>query len=88
MGNNVVEMTLIGYHHFQNKEKTEEYHIVQGAYYENVEEMRAQVKATVIPIFVELAVFQKIANKKIGDKLKVQVIPNLSTGKIYYKVLV
>lgn len=88
MANNVVEMTLVGYHHFKNKEKTEDYHVVQGVYYESIDEQRAQVKAVVIPIFVELEVFQKIANKKIGERIKVQVTPNLATGKIYYKVLV
>lgn len=88
MENNVVEMTLVGYHHFKNKEKTEDYHVVQCAYYDSIDEQRAQVKCVIIPIFVDLSVFQKIANKKIGEIIKVQVNPNLTTGKIYYKVLV
>ena len=85
---NVVQMNLIGYHHFKNKEKTEDYHIVQCAYYENIDEQRAQVKATIIPIFVDLKSFQEIANKKLGDVLDVEIKPNLTTGKIHYKVQV
>lgn len=85
---NVVQMNLIGYHHFKNKEKTEDYHIVQCAYYENIDEQRAQVKATIIPIFVDLKSFQEIANKKLGDVIDVEIKPNLTTGKIHYKVQV
>lgn len=85
---NVVQMNLIGYHHFKNKEKTEDYHIVQCAYYENIDEQRAQVKATIIPIFVDLKSFQEIANKKLGDTIDVEIRPNLTTGKIHYKVQV
>lgn len=85
---NIVQMNLIGYHHFKNKEKTEDYHIVQCAYYENIDEQRAQVKATIIPIFVDLKSFQEIANKKLGDTIDVEIRPNLTTGKIHYKVQV
>lgn len=85
---NVVQMNLIGYHHFKNKEKTEDYHIVQCAYYEEKDEQRAQMKAIIIPIFVDLKSFQEIANKTLGSAIDVEVIPNLVTGKIRYKVLV
>lgn len=85
---NVVQMNLIGYYHFKNKEKTEDFHIVQCAYYENIDEQRAQVKATIIPIFVDLKSFQEIANKKLGDVIDVEIKPNLTTGKIHYKVQV
>ena len=85
---NIVQMNLIGYHHFKNKEKTEDYHIVQCAYYENVNEQIAQVKATIIPVFVDLKTFQEIANKNIGDVLDIEIKPNLVTGKIHYRVLV
>lgn len=87
MENIIVQMNLIGYHHFKNKEGTEEYHIVQCAYYKG-EEARAQMKATIIPIFVDLKTFQLIANMTIGSALNVEVVPNLETGKIRYKVLV
>lgn len=87
MEENVVQMNLIGYHHFKNKEGTEDYHIVQCAYY-NGDVQRAQMKAIIVPIFVPLADFQVIANMKIGSTINVEVIPNLETGKIRYKVLV
>ena len=85
---NIVSMNLIGYHHFKNKEKTEDYHIVQCAYYKEMDEQRAQMKAVIIPIFVDLKSFQVIANKKLGDKIDVEIKPNLETGKIHYKVQV
>ena len=85
---NIVQMNLIGYHHFKNKEKTEDYHIVQCAYYENIDELRAQMKAVIISIFVDLKSFQEIANKKLGEKIDVEIKPNLATGKIHYKVQV
>lgn len=87
MENNVVQMNLIGYHHFKNKEGTEEYHIVQCAYYKG-EELRAQMKAVIIPIFVDTETFQTIANMNIGSAINVEVIPNLETGKIRYKVMI
>ncbi len=87
MENNVVQMNLIGYHHFKNKEGTEEYHIVQCAYYKG-EEARAQMKAIIVPVFVDLKTFQSIANMKIGSVINIEVIPNLETGKIRYKVMV
>ena len=83
---NIVQMNLIGYYHFKNKEKTEDYHIVQCAYYENIDEQRAQMKAVIIPIFVDLKTFQEIANKTLGEKIDVEIKPNLTTGKINYKV--
>lgn len=87
MKNNAVQMNLVGYYHFTNKERTEEYHIVQCAYYEG-EEARAQMKAIIIPIFVDLKAFQEIANMTIGSTLDVELVPNLETGKIRYRVLV
>ncbi len=85
---NIVQMNLIGFHHFKNKEKTEDYHIVQCAYYEEKDEQRAQMKAVIIPIFVDLKSYQEIANKKLGSTIDVEVTPNLVTGKVRYKVLV
>ena len=85
---NIVQMNLIGFHHFKNKEQTEDYHIVQCAYYETKDEQRAQMKAVIIPIFVDLKSYQEICNKNLGSVIDVEVTPNLITGKVRYKVLV
>lgn len=87
MENNVYQMNLIGYHHFKNKEGTQDYHIVQCAYYQG-DTQRAQMKAVIIPVFVDLKEFQTIANMKIGSTINIEVVPNLETGKIRYKVLI
>ena len=73
-------------YHFKNKEKTEDYHIVQCAYYDKIDELTAQMKAVIIPIFVDLKTYQEIANKTLGAKIDVEIKPNLITGKIHYKV--
>ena len=88
MENNVVQMNLVGFFHFKNKEGTKEYHIIQCVSYPNHQLERGQMKGVIISIFVDLEIFQTISNMSIGDKIDVEIVPNLETGKINYKVMI
>lgn len=82
---NVQDMTLIGFYHFSSKDKTKHYYVVQALTNElNVS--NSTNKATVIDIFVSDEIYNSILNKEIGEPIKVQMTPNLSTGKIGFKL--
>lgn len=87
MGNSTQEMILVGYHHFNSKDKKQIYYVVQCLYNED-DRTRGNLKGTMINIFVEDDVYQKVCQLDIGTVLKVEVNPSLSTGKIYYKVVI
>ena len=87
MEKTTMEMILVGYHHFYSKDKKQIYYVVQCLYNED-DKTRANLKGTMINIFVEDDVYKKVIQNDIGTLLQVQVLPNLSTGKIYYKVVI
>lgn len=87
MENSTQDMILVGYHHFNSKDKKQIYYVVQCLYNED-DRTRGNLKGTMINIFVEDEVYQKVCQLDIGTVLKVEVNPNLSTGKIYYKVVI
>ena len=82
---NVQDMTLIGFYHFSSKDKTKHYYVVQALTNE-VNVSNSTNKATVIDIFVSDEIYNSILNKEIGEPIKVQMTPNLSTGKIGFKI--
>lgn len=87
MENQSKDMILVGYHHFNSKDKKQIYYVVQCLYNED-DRTRGNLKGTMINIFVDDEVYKKVVQNDIGTILKVDVIPNLSTGKIYYKVVI
>lgn len=82
---NVQEMTLVGFYHFASKDKTKHYYVVQ-ALSNQVEDGKAINKASVVDVFVSEDIYNSIINKDIGEILNVQIIPNLSTGKLSFKI--
>lgn len=81
------DMILVGYHHFNSKDKKQIYYVVQCLYNED-DRTRGNLKGTMINIFVEDDIYKKVTQLDIGTVLKIDVTPNLSTGKIYYKVVI
>lgn len=82
---NVQEMTLIGFYHFSSKDKTKHYYVVQALFNElNVS--NSTNKASVVDVFVSEEIYNSIMNKEIGEPIKVQMIPNLSTGKLSFRI--
>lgn len=79
-------MILVGYHHFNSKDKTQIYYVVQCLYSEN-DLTRGNRKGTMINIFVDDDIYKKILEMDIGTVLKVEIIPNLNSGKLSYKVV-
>jgi len=87
MGNSTQEMLLVGYHHFNSKDKKQIYYVVQCLY--NVDDKsRGNYKGTMINIFVDDDTYQKVCQLELGTVLNIEVSPNLQTGKIYYKVVI
>ncbi len=87
MESSTQEMVLIGYYHFNSKDKKQIYYVVQLLHSEE-DKIRCNLKGTMINVFVEDDVYQKIAQLDIGTLVKVEILPNLSTGKIYYRVVI
>lgn len=82
-----VQGNLIGYYHFSSKDKEKEYLIAQ-IMFTKAEPERNNMRATVVGIFVTEEIYKGILQKNIGDKIDVEIVPNLETGKISYKVLI
>lgn len=86
MEKSLQEMVLVGYHHFSSKDKSQIFYVVQ-VLYNNTDIERANNKATMINIFTTDEIYKKVCQMSIGQVLKVEMSPNLETGKIYYKVV-
>lgn len=86
MEKSLQEMVLVGYHHFSSKDKSEIFYVVQ-VLYNNTDIERANNKATMINIFTTDEIYKKVCQMSIGQVLKVEMSPNMETGKIYYKVV-
>lgn len=86
MEKSLQEMVLVGYHHFSSKDKSEIFYVVQ-VLYNNTDIERSNNKATMINIFTTGEIYKKVCQMSIGQVLKVEMSPNLETGKIYYKVV-
>lgn len=81
----IQEMSLIGYYHFDSKDKTKHYYVVQAlSSTNNVSE--GNFKSNIVDVFVSEEIYNVILEKEIGTPLNVQMIPNLSTGKLSFKI--
>lgn len=87
MGVTIEEMTLVGYHHFSAKDKSQIFYVVQ-VLYNSTDIERSNNKATIINIFTTDDIYKKVCQMSVGEVLKVEMRPNLENGKIYYKVVV
>lgn len=86
MEKSLQDMILVGYHHFSSKDKSEIFYVVQ-VLYNNTDIERANNKATMINIFTTDEIYKKVCQMSVGQVLKVEMSPNMETGKIYYKVV-
>lgn len=81
------EMVLIGYFHFESKEKKQIYYVVQALHSDN-DVSKSIKKGTLINIFVPDEDYKKIISSyDIGSLIKVDVKPNFETGKLSYRVI-
>lgn len=81
------DMVLLGYHHFSSKDKKEIYYVVQ-CLHNDKDITKGTNKATMINIFTDDEIYKKVTQLDIGSVLKVEITPNLSSGKLYYKVVI
>ena len=83
----VEQMPLIGYYPFSSKDKTQTYYVVQFLHTE--EDLSKNTKrSTPITCFVEQDVYGKICEMDIGTVFRVEIKPNLETGKISYRPII
>lgn len=82
----VQEMNFIGYYHFASKDKTKHYYVVQ-ALSTTKDVSNGNYKTNIVDIFVSEEMYNIILEKEIGTPINVQIIPNLSTGKFSFKIL-
>lgn len=87
MENNIVQGNLIGYYHFTTKDKSKTYYIIQAMVCK-AEPERNNMRSTVLTIFTNEDIYKKIIGTDIGSKIDIEIIPNLETGKINYKVMI
>lgn len=82
---NSQDMVLVGYFHFESKDKKNIYYVVQCLV--NKKENNNN-KGSMINIFVDDDLYKRIiSDYDIGSVLKVNVKPNFETGKLSYKVV-
>lgn len=86
MGKSIEEMTLIGYYHFSSKDKKQIFYVVQ-VLYNTTDVERSNNKATMINIFTTDEIYKKVCQMSVGESLKIEIVPNLEKGKMYYKVV-
>lgn len=85
MGGNY-EMTYVGHNHFSAKDRSKIYYVLQ-VLCNTVDEFRGTNIATLINIFVDDETYKRYKDNAIGTTLNIEVKPNLSTGKINYKIV-
>lgn len=81
----IQEMSLIGYYHFASKDKTKHYYVVQ-ALSTTRDVSTGNFKSHIVDVFVSEDIYNAILEKEIGTPLNVQITPNLSTGKLSFKI--
>lgn len=87
MEKSIKDMVLLGYFHFSSKDKKEIFYIVQ-VLYNDFDAVHVNNKATMINIYITDEEYKKICQMTTGTVIKVEIIPNFETGKIYYKVVI
>lgn len=87
MEKSIEEMVLIGYHHFSSKDKSQIFYVIQCLF--NEQDMtKGTMKGTMINIFVNDETYKIVNQMGIGTPLKIEVSPNIQTGKLNYKVVI
>lgn len=82
---NVQEMTLVGFYDFFSKDKQNHYYVVQALSSTN-DVSKGTCKSVIVDVFVSEEIYNSILNREIGTYINVQITPNLSTGKLSFKV--
>ncbi len=82
----IVDVTYVGHNHFCSKDKSALYYVIQ-VLFNSVDVSRNINKATLINIFVDDKTYQDLCSLEVGSSLKVEVTPNLATGKVSYKIV-
>lgn len=83
--NEVKEMTLVGFYNFSSKDKTKKYFIFQALF--NVTDVSTNsIKSSIVNIFVNENIYEKVTSNDIGKTLNVNVQADLVSGKVFYSI--
>lgn len=79
------DFNLIGFQTFDSKDKTRKFYVAQ-CYTNQLSNDGLSNRAVVVNVFVTQEEYTQIMTMPIGSPIMVDVIPNLSSGKINYKI--
>lgn len=82
---NVKEMALVGYHHFNAKDNSKHFYVAQ-CLWNDVDEKNNNNRATLINVFVTEEQYKYIINNNLSV-VKIAVNVNYATGKVYYSLV-
>lgn len=82
---NVKEMALVGYHHFNSKDNTKQFYVAQ-ALINDFDEAHNNNRATLVNIFVTEEQYKQIINNNLSV-VNVAINVNYGTGKVYYSLV-
>lgn len=78
------KMQMVGYHTFQNKEKTKRFFIIQCL---STKKVKDDLKSTVVNIFVEPTEYSEISAMDFGSEITVETSINFETNKPTHKII-
>ena len=87
MEHQILNCILAGYHTFKSKDNTHVYRVVQALYNEN-DISASSYKGTLLNVFVDEEIYSECSAMSIGSEIDVEVLPNIETGKIFYKIVI
>lgn len=76
---------LVGYHHFQSKDKTKTFYIVQCLIHSSYE--ASNKKGILINVFVNQDEYAEVTAKELGEEVLLSVKPNFEKGTMNYKIV-
>lgn len=83
----VQKMSFVGHYHFKSKNKQDMYYVVQCLHVDD-DVSQGNKKGSLINVFVNNDIYEKVSALDVGFTLDVEVVPNLNTGKIFYNILI
>ena len=76
---------LVGYIHFQSKDKTKTFYIAQCLIHSTYEPNNKQ--GVLVNVFLSQEEFAEVCAKDIGEEVLLSVRPNFEKGTINYKIV-
>ena len=76
---------LVGYYHFQSKDKTKVFYIAQCLIHSTYE--ASNKKGVLVPVFVNQDEYAEVTAKELGEEVLLSVKPNFEKGTMHYSII-